>query len=114
MWSAAFPRFDYHGGEQLPITLWLLNDSPEDVAPADVEVVLTVGDKKINAGSYHTGTAANENKKCCCFYVTLPEFEDAELMQVELICKQQPELSSSYTLRYYKKEQKKVTRMLND
>lgn len=114
LWSAAFPRFDYHGGEQLPITLWLLNDSPEDVAPADVEVVLTVGDKKINAGSYHTGTAANENKKCCCFYVTLPEFEDAELMQVELICKQQPELSSSYTLRYYKKEQKKVTRMLND
>ena len=98
MASARIPRFDWVRGAEFSAALFLLNDSPQAIAPLEINARLESGDESIALGAWACpGTPANEHLAGPTLSGYLPASPDATFALV-LEVAGRPELTSRYTL----------------
>ncbi len=109
--SARIPKFKWQGGEVFSAELWLLNDAPT-AAQTTVTATLKLGDTVLATLSWDASAAAGKNKIGPSINALLPD--EAHLTPLVLTLEAaDAALSSSYTLCFHKKAQKKKRTILN-
>lgn len=98
--SARMPRYMWKAGETFEAELWVLNDSPSEVASGWVEAWLTLGTERYRMVAWdYEATGPNKNRRGPTARLTLPD-ASVERMTLELVVVDHPEWNSEYILSF--------------
>jgi len=98
--SGRVNKFTWRAGEEITVDLFLLNDSPDSIAPGKM-IVTIVGDKELELLTWDfPEVPPNQNLKGPTARIRMPDWE-GETFELVLDVRGIPEMNSSYTFLYY-------------
>lgn len=99
--SARIRKFSWHNDEVFDAEIWLLNDAPEAVPPAEILYAIRIGGTRLPIGTWaFPGASASENLRGPNAVLKLPRVAGASEMVLEVTSPDHADWNQIYRLQY--------------